>query len=113
MTSARSVIRASIAAVALMASAHAQPPESAAALDDRAVSVGRWEVSAVSGTPAEEASLSAEGELRWRRAVRVHPLDHGCPVRALSIVLKVAVDGPDDLPAILEVSGKHGVSAAA
>ena len=47
MTATRSIIRASIVAVALMAVACAQPPDSGAAQDDRAISVGRWEVSAV------------------------------------------------------------------
>lgn len=47
MTAARSDIRASIAAVVLIAHACAQPPDSDAAQDDRTISVGRWNVIAV------------------------------------------------------------------
>ncbi len=47
MTAASSVIRASLAVVALMATACAQAPDSGAAQDDRAMSVGRWDVVSV------------------------------------------------------------------
>ena len=47
MTAASFVIRASIAAVALMASAYSQPPDPGAARDDRAISVGQWDVVSV------------------------------------------------------------------
>ena len=55
MTAASFVIRASIAAVVLMASACAQSPDSGATRDDRAISMGRWEVRAVevNGKPVD------------------------------------------------------------
>lgn len=84
MTAARSVIRASVVAIAVVAHACAHPPSGSVPADDRAISVGRWAVASVesNGAPVDQelvAMLQVEyrADGSWRVLFKSVPVAEG------------------------------------
>ncbi|RLT02746.1 MAG: hypothetical protein DWI23_06795, partial [Planctomycetota bacterium] len=59
----------------------------------------------------QKTSDSSQAKLRRRWAGGIHPLDHGSPTVAFTIVWQISVDELDDRPTVFEVGRQNRIHA--